>query len=140
MEMMAASLDFTVIHTYDAFQPGITVPIEITSSTSSVRFEAKIDTGSSCCIFRRLYGEKLGFEIEKGSPQWIGTAMGKFLTYGHEATISVFGIETLATIYFAKDQDFTHNVLGRQGWLDRVRLGLVDYESNLYLNAYHDAE
>jgi hypothetical protein len=31
------------------------------------------------------------------------------------------------------------NVLGRRGWLDRVRLGIVDYESALYLSALHEA-
>jgi hypothetical protein len=46
------------------------------------------------------------------------------------------GIETVSTLYFAKEEFFTRNVLGRQGWLDRVKLGLIDYEGKLLLSAY----
>jgi hypothetical protein len=45
-------------------------------------------------------------------------------------------IETVSTVYFAKDESFTRNVLGRQGWLDRVKLGLIDYEGRLFLSKY----
>ena len=29
-------------------------------------------------------------------------------------------------------------VLDRQGWLDRVKLGLIDYEGKLLLSAYRE--
>ena len=35
------------------------------------------------------------------------------------------------TVYFAAHESFTRNVLGRRGWLDQVRVGLVEYESKL---------
>lgn len=70
--------------------------------------------------------------------QWIGSVRGSFLAYGHEATLIALGVEIVATVYFAADQHFPINALGRVGWLDRVRLGLVDYESRLYLSAYDD--
>jgi hypothetical protein len=73
-----------------------------------------------------------------GIAQWIGTATGRFLSYSHEVTLTVLGIETTATVYFAADEDFPVNALGRVGWLDRVRLGLVDYDSRLYLSDYND--
>ena len=38
------------------------------------------------------------------------------------------------TYNFAEDENFSRNVLGRQGRLDRVRLGLVDYEGKLCLS------
>jgi hypothetical protein len=50
--------------------------------------------------------------------------------------MSVLEIETISTVYFAKEESFTRNVLGRQGWLDRVKLGLIDYEGKLLLSAY----
>jgi hypothetical protein len=50
----------------------------------------------------------------------------------------VLGIETTTTVYFAADEAFTRNVLGRQGWLNVIRLGLVDYEGKLYLSHYDD--
>lgn len=61
---------------------------------------------------------------------------GAFAAFGHELTLSVLGIETFAKVYFAKEESFTRNVLGRQGWLDRVKLGLIDYEGKLLLSEY----
>jgi len=52
-------------------------------------------------------------------------------------TLNVLGIETVATVCFAKEESFTRNVLGRQGWLDRVKLGLIDYEGKLFLSEYN---
>jgi hypothetical protein len=48
----------------------------------------------------------------------------------------VLGIETFSTVYFAAEEGFTRNLLGRQGWLDRVKWGLVDYEGRLFLSKY----
>jgi hypothetical protein len=39
-------------------------------------------------------------------------------------------------VYFAVEASFKRNVLGRGGWLDHVRLGLVDYQGELYLSRY----
>jgi len=50
----------------------------------------------------------------------------------------VLGSEYETTVYFAKDYNFNRNILGRQGWLDRVRLGLIDYDGKLYLSEYND--
>ncbi len=53
-----------------------------------------------------------------------------------EISLSVLEIETYTTVYFAKEESFTRNVLGRGGWLDRVKLGLIDYEGKLFLSEY----
>lgn len=37
-------------------------------------------------------------------------------------------------VYFAAHEGYNRNLLGRHGWLNRVRLGLIDYEGKLYLN------
>lgn len=66
------------------------------------------------------------------------TVAGDFLTYAHEVTLMVLGVETTTTVYFAAEENFSRNVLGRHGWLDRVRLGLVDYDGKMYLSAYDD--
>ena len=42
------------------------------------------------------------------------------------------------TVSFAEEISFNRNVVGQQGWLDRLRLGLVDYEGKLYLSDYND--
>ena len=75
--------------------------------------------------------------IESGREQIFSTAAGIFTAYGHELTMNVLEIEFDSTVYFAKEESFTRNVLGRQGWLDRVKLGLIDYEGRLFLSEYN---
>ena len=41
-----------------------------------------------------------------------------------------------ATVYFFADAAIRKNVLGRRGWLDRVRLAILDYEQVLYFSPY----
>lgn len=124
------------LHEYDAGEPGITVPARLTAGALSQDVVAKLDTGASHCIFRRGVGEALGLDIESGSPQLIGTVTGSFLTYGHEINLATFGLEFVVTVYFAKDEGFKRDVLGRFGWLQQVRIGLVDYEGKLFVARY----
>jgi hypothetical protein len=135
---MTETLTFATVHQYDTRQVGIPVPVALQIGAKTVSFSANVDTGASVCIFDRSRGEALGLDIERGWPQEISTATGRFLTYGHEVTLSVLGVETTTTVYFAADESFTRNVLGRQGWLNVVRLGLVDYDGKLYLSHYDD--
>ncbi|HEV7798574.1 MAG TPA: hypothetical protein VGO73_10485 [Pyrinomonadaceae bacterium] len=51
-------------------------------------------------------------------------------------TVSVFGFDLEAVVYFAAAEGFTRNVLGRSGWLDRVKLGIVYHDSEVYLSRY----
>ena len=92
--------------------------------------------GSSYCIFERHYGETLDLEIESGTSVEIGTATGSFRAFGHELILTVLAIETVSTVYFAESDSFDRNVLGRIGWLDRVKLGLVEQEGKLFLSEY----
>ena len=39
-------------------------------------------------------------------------------------------------VYFFADGQINKNLLGRTGWLDRVRLGLFEYDQQLYLAPY----
>ena len=39
-------------------------------------------------------------------------------------------------VYFYADEDLDRNALRRHGWLDRVVLGLIDYEGKLLLSPY----
>jgi hypothetical protein len=130
------AIKFSAIYEYDTLKAGITLPVTLGYNSFTVDVEAKLDTGSSHCVFARKYGENLGLVIENGSAEKFGTAVGVFTAYGHELTINVLGIETVATVYFAKEESFTRSVLGRQGWLDRVKLGLIDYEGKLFLSEY----
>jgi hypothetical protein len=133
---MAHQLSFERLIAYDPGEAGITVDIALSLFEQRVAFTAKVDTGASYCIFERRHGESLGLDIENGLLQPISTATGRFTTYGHEVILEVAGFAFDSLIYFAEDADFTRNVLGRHGWLDRVVLGVVDYEGKLLLSPY----
>ncbi len=133
---MAKSLDFSVVYEFNTLKTGITVPVILTLGERDINFYAKVDTGSTHCIFERKHGERLNIEIETGNYENFGTATGAFPAYGHELIVSVLDIEIVSTVYFAKEESFTRNVLGRVGWLDRVKLGLIDYEGRLFLSEY----
>jgi hypothetical protein len=134
--MNSHAIEFSELFEYDTLKTGITMPVTLEHGSLTIDVEAKVDTGSSHSIFSRKYGEQIGLEIENGSLEKFGTATSPFFAYGHEIVISVLDIRTVATVYFAKEESFTRNVLGRQGWLDRVKLGLIDYEGKLFLSAY----
>jgi hypothetical protein len=131
---MPETLEFEKSYDYSLYEIGITVPACLTLTEKDVEFVAKIDTGSTYCVFQRLHGELLDLEIESGLPVTIGTATGTFKAFGHELTLSVLGIETVSTVYFAESEYFDRNVLGRIGWLDRVKLGLIEREGKLFLS------
>jgi len=66
----------------------------------------------------------------------VGTVRGNFRAFGHELTVRFLDIELDTKIYFAEDETMRRSVLGRQGFLDRVKLGLIDYEGKLLLSEY----
>ena len=133
---MSQQLSFERLIAYDPGQAGITVDVLLSLFDERVAFTAKVDTGASYCIFERRHGEALGLEIESGLLQLISTATGRFTTYGHEVTLEVAGFAFDSLVYFAEDASFTRNVLGQHGWLDRVVLGIIDYEGKLLLSLY----
>jgi predicted aspartyl protease len=133
---MPERLEFALLHHYNMFVEGITVPIILKYGDLVTTFDAKVDTGSTYCVFERGNGEGLGIEIESGIPIQMGTATGDFRAFGHELTLTVLGIETVSTVYFAESDYFDRNVLGRIGWLNKVKLGLIEEENKLYLSEY----
>ncbi len=129
-------IEQATLQEYDAGAPGITVPVRLVVGGNVQRVAAKLDTGSSYCIFRRGIGEALGLDIERGVPQYISTVTGSFLTYGHEVTLLAFEFEFHVTAFFAHDPAIARDVLGRFGCLQLVTLGLVDYEGKLFVAPY----
>ena len=130
---MDHELHFSERHVYDSRTEGITIPAVLATGWNRIELLAKIDTGASDCLFERAYGEALGLRVEEGIRKTYTTANSRFEAYGHEVLIQVLGIETTAIAYFFADPGIERNVLGRRGWLDRLRFGLVDYEQALYL-------
>lgn len=137
---MSFQLTFDQRLHYDAGQAGITLPVTLRLSEKAVGCEAKIDTGSTFSIFARKVGEDLGLEIENGIKRVDGTVTGTFVVYLHEVTLCVLEFELDALVAFAEDEAFQRNVLGRRGFLDQTVLGLVEYESLLYLQRYNSEE
>jgi hypothetical protein len=133
---MAFTLNFDQLIKYDVGQPGITLPATLKLINKSVDIVAKLDTGSTDCIFTRSVGEELGLVIEDGELTYIGTAAGRFPAYLHEITLSVLDYDFDAFVYFAAEEHFNRNILGRFGFLDRVQIGLIDYEGELYISRY----
>lgn len=48
----------------------------------------------------------------------------------------MFDLSFESIVYFFADESIRKNLLGRNGWLDRVRLGVVHYDRELYLSRY----
>ena len=133
---MSYQLSFTELVNYDPGQPSITVPITLSVGQARVDCDAKVDTGSSNCIFARGVGEELGLDIESGLRLLVGTVTGNFVAYLHEVNLSLASFEFNSLVGFAEEKEYRRNVLGRRGFVEQIVLGLVDYEGALYLSRY----
>lgn len=118
---------------------GINLDVIISKHTDNpVSATVKLDTGSTFCIFQRFYAELLGIEVEKGTRETIRTAKGSFTAYGHEILIKFSNLEWEAVVYFAQDESFPVSVLGRNGFLNKINIAIIDYEQLLYLKRFGD--
>lgn len=129
-------LTFEREYAYNIEADGIELPVALSTLNETIELLAKLDTGATNCIFAREVGEALGFHIESGEIRRFSTATGSFTTYGHGVTLRCLGVEVDTEVYFAVDLDFQRNVLGRRGWLEQVRLALIDYERRLFVSPY----
>ena len=129
-------LSFASVHSYASDRDGISVPIEMRAGSAVVRIAASIDTGAAYCIFRSEVAEALGLDLRSGIHRRFRTANSNFEAFGHEVDLSVLNVATHSMVYFFADEAINKNVLGRIGWLDRVRLGLVDHDCEPYLAAH----
>ena len=77
---MAYQLEFDRVFQDDHDRDGIFLPVTLHHGEQRTEFEAQIDTGASCCIFRRELGEEIGLDIESGFRQEINTVTGSFTT------------------------------------------------------------
>jgi hypothetical protein len=133
---MPHTLSFNGRIDYSDALDGIKLPVALAYGDLSISLIAKVDTGASFCIFDRSHGEALGLVIEQGIFQEFGTVQGSFRAYGHRVTIETSGFEFETAVFFAEFDGFGKNVLGRRGWLDMLRVGIVDYDRELYLDWY----
>lgn len=112
---MAHQLEFEKLIQYDAARSGIQLTVELNLGNDSIKFEAKLDKGSSFCIFERRHGEQLGLEIETGLRNRVGTATDSFWVFGHQVALAIEEYQFDTIVYFAEDENFRRIVLGRRG-------------------------
>jgi hypothetical protein len=130
-------LSFAAEHRYEDREDGIPISVALTYRGVTTRVEAKVDCGSSVCLFSHEDGLDLGIPIEQGIPIRLSSLAGSLDAYGHEVTLQTGDIAFQSTVYFAKYHGLQRNLLGRQGWLRNLRLGLIDYDNLLYLSEYN---
>ena len=135
---MIYQINYAALIDFDRGRKGIEIPVTLRCGGKSVTNNAKLDTGSTDCIFERWQGEMLGLDIESGSPQKFSTATGIFQTYQHWVSLSVAHLAFDVPVYFAKDYEFNRNILGRHGFTQITRFGLIDYDGKLFLSHRDD--
>ena len=132
-------LEFTRVYDYSGEDESVVVPVTLRSGANRVPVAASVDTGASFCIFRTEIAEALGLALTGGIRKRFRTANSGFEAYGHEIELIAFGVATQSMVYFFADAMIDKNVLGRTGWLDRVRFGLIHHDSKIYLAPYDPA-
>ena len=123
---------------YEDHHNGLLIPVSLQSGQSFHKTSACIDPGASVCLFSREIGEILGLDIEQGLYKRLGTLTGGLDAFGHEVGIQTLDIAFYSTIYFARDYHLPRNLLGRTGWLNKLRFGLIEYERLIYLGQYEN--
>ena len=129
-------LTFAEEYHYKDDDEGIPLQVRLTYAGHGIEVTAKVDPGAAVCLFSHEVGLKLGLPIEQGSPKRLGGLAGSLDAFGHEVTLQTGNLAFQSTVYFAKYPGLPRNLLGRQGWLRNLKLGLIDYDNLLYLGAY----
>ena len=119
---------------------GIFLPVSLQFGQETIVIEAAVDTGASYCLFARSVGESLGINVESGFPQIFASAGGRVEAFGHSIQLTVLGIELDAMVFFFANGNIQKNLLGRRGWLDRVKFGLDEYQQFVYLSGPESIE
>ena len=117
---------------------GIPLRVVLTYADQKLEITAKVDPGAAVCLFSYEDALDLGIPVEEGVPITLGGLTGSLTAYGHEVTLQTGDLIFQSVVYFAKYPGLPRNLLGRQGWLRNLKLGLVDYDQMLYLSAYED--
>lgn len=119
---------------FQSLETGITIKTILRLGNIEFTTRAKVDTGSDICIFRREIGEYLEIDIESGYKKRLSTLVGGLSAFGHSLELETLGLKFETFVYFAEDYALDRNLLGRQGWLQLVKIGLDDYRSELYIS------
>lgn len=134
----ALELSFSRRERYSSLATGINLETTLRVGGLFINCDAKVDTGAEVCLFQRAIGEALEIPIENGVEKRLETLTGVLTAYGHEVVLEVLGLRIQTVVYFAESGDVSRNLLGRQGWLQLIKIGIVDYDSELFLGIYDE--
>ena len=130
------SIEFSRTHSYLVAGDGISLPVFLSSGEERIKLLSHVDTGATHCLFERRHAELMNLDVEAGDPRAFRTATGRVEAFGHLVTIETLGLSFESVVYFFADERINKNLLGRLGWLDRIRIGVIDYDGLLYLASY----
>ncbi len=131
---MSFQIEFQKKETYPSVKAGITINAILRYGNHEQVCPAKIDTGAEFCLFNRTLADSLAIDVESGYQEKFSTLGGGIIAYAHEIELETLGLRFQSYVYFAENYAVNRNLLGRQGWLQLVKLGLDDYRSQLYLS------
>ena len=83
--------------------------------------------------FLRELWQTFGKDVESSYRETFSTLSGGVIGYAHQVELETLGLRFQSYVYFAESHAVNRNLLGRQGWLQLITLGLNDYESTIYL-------
>ena len=132
---MTYHVEFRRKTNYKSLAQGITIEAILRFGGLETRCNAKVDTGAEVCLFERSIADTLDIEVESGYRERFSTLAGGVFGYAHPVELETVGLRFQTYVYFAESYSIRRSLLGRQGWLQLVMLGLDDYRSELYLRA-----
>ncbi len=130
---MSFPIDFHKKETYDSLKTGITIDAILRFGANEQSCSAKVDTGSEYCFFTRIIADALEIDVESGYREKFSTLGGGVIGYAHQIELETLGLRFQSYVYFADSYSINRNLLGRQGWLQLIKLGIDDYRSEIYL-------
>jgi hypothetical protein len=110
----------------------------LTRGEISAACEAYIDSGATVCLFQRELADNLGLSLFSGERVRLSTLTGPIIAYGHEVRLQTGSLSFETTVYFAAEYGLSRNLLGKFGFLQLARFGMVDYDEMIYLSHYDD--
>lgn len=132
---MAFQVEYQKKSRYESLATGIRIEAILRYGGLETVCAAKIDTGSQVCLFGRTFADSLEIDVESGYREVFSTLAGSVVAYAHPVELETLGLSFQSYVYFAESHAIRRNLLGRQGWLQLVALGLDDYNSEFYLRA-----
>jgi hypothetical protein len=134
---MPHPLVFDERHSYrEDFTQAIVVPVGLYANGIYVDVAAKLDTGAEYCLFDRKWADWLDIDVESGPRRTFRGLAGRLDAFEHEVTMRCFETAFTSVVYFTGDVGVARDLLGRNGWLDRLRVAIVHYDREIYLSPY----